>query len=55
MPITAFELAVGIAILIGVPAITLLLNKRRRGWGWIFLLGVVAAFVIGNVVETIAT
>lgn len=55
MPLSMTELIIGIVILIGVPAMTILLNKRRRGWGWLFLAGVVALFVIGNLIEWIAS
>lgn len=55
MPLSMTELAIGIAILMGVPAMTILLNKRRRGWGWLFLTGVIALFVIGNLIEWIAS
>jgi hypothetical protein len=51
MPITTFELAAGIAILASVLTMTILLNKRRRGWGWTFLIGVIVVFVIGNFIE----
>jgi len=51
MPISMTELVIGITILVGVPTVTIFLNRRRRGWGWLFLAGVIAVFVIGNIIE----
>lgn len=55
MPITLPQLLIAIAILIGVPTMTVVLNRHRRGWGWVFLAGVIAVFVIGNLIEYFAT
>lgn len=55
MPITLPQLLIAITILIGVPTMTVVLNRRRRGWGWAFLAGVIAIFVIGNLIECLTT
>jgi hypothetical protein len=51
MPLTLTELIIGIAIIVGVPAVTIALNRRKRPLGWVFLVVVILFFVVGNLIE----
>ena len=51
MPINGFELAVGVAIMIGLPVAVIALNRWKATAGWWLLGGAIAFVVIGNVIE----
>ncbi len=55
MPLPGFEFWLAMAIVIGIPVATILLNRHKRGRGWIFLAGLVAFIVIGNIIESLLT
>jgi hypothetical protein len=55
MPLTGFEFAIAVAIIIGLPVGVVMLNMwRSRAGGW--LLGALVTFILlGNAVEKLAT
>lgn len=55
MPLTGFEFAIAVAIIIGLSFAVVLMNKWRRRAGWWLLVAVVALIITGNVVEKATT
>ena len=55
MPLTAFELAVGVAMLVSLAVGFVSLNRWRHRVGWWMLAAVVGLIVVGNALERIVT
>jgi ABC-type Fe3+ transport system permease subunit len=51
MPISAFDLSVALAIMIGLPVAFIFANRQEPRRGWWLLAGVVALVIIGNIIE----
>lgn len=51
MAMTWGTIVAGIGVVFGVPILVVLLNRRRRGLGWIILCALVGLIVIGNLIE----
>jgi hypothetical protein len=53
MPLTVTEFAIMVAGMTAVLILTVLLNIRRRGLGWIFLGALIALLILGRVIEAV--
>ena len=51
MPLSGLDLAIFIAVLIGLPIAVIWLNRRKSPAGWWLLGAVVALLVVGNILE----
>lgn len=52
MAMTWGTILAGIGLVFGLPFVVILLNKRKRGLGWIALCSLVVFIIVGNVIET---
>jgi hypothetical protein len=53
MPLMPLELLIGITILLGVPVTTIILNKRKKRLGWIFLVSFIVLATVGKLLEVL--
>lgn len=55
MAMTWGTIIAGVGVVFGLPALVVLLNRRKSGLGWIALCALVGLLIVGNLIEAVMT